>query len=76
MTEDEACAAWIAMVCETVGVPAEGIDVHETHALTRIVSDLERPMAPVAAFIWGLARAQHPDVDPRVLQERIAQVAR
>lgn len=63
---------WINEVCESVGVDADEVDVAEVHGLTQVVArDFLRPMAPVSAYIWGLARAQHPDADPATLRDAI-----
>lgn len=63
---------WIGEVCASVGVDAAEVDIEDVHALTQVVArDFLRPMAPVSAYIWGLARAQHPDADPDQLREAI-----
>ncbi len=63
---------WIAEVCAAVGVDPEAVSVADIHDLTRAVAhDFVRPMAPVSAYLWGLARAAHPDADPADLRDRI-----
>ena len=40
--------------------------------LTRAVADgFTRPMAPVSAHVWGIARGQAPDADPDALRAAI-----
>jgi len=47
---------WIRQACEAVGVEPGLVDVAGVHELTReIAHGFSRPMAPVGAFIWGLA---------------------
>lgn len=68
--------AWIDEVGAAVGVGTEGVRVVDVHDLTRVVArDLGRPMAPVSAYLWGLACAAHPDRDPAELRARIAALA-
>ena len=53
------------------------VHVAEVHALTRVVAhELARPMAPVSAYLWGMACAVHPDADPAALREEIIAQAR
>ena len=56
---------WIARACEAVGVDPDVVDVTEIHALTKeIAHGFSRPMAPVGAFILGVALGQAaPGVD-------------
>ena len=64
--------AWIDSVGDAVGVPTEGVRVADVHALTRVVAhELARPMAPVSAYLWGMACAVHPDADPGALRDAI-----
>ena len=50
---------WIVRACEAVGVDPDLVDVAGVHELTRdIAHGFSRPMAPVGAFIWGLALGQ------------------
>lgn len=64
---------WIDAVGEAVGVATDGVHVADIHALTRqVAQQFERPMAPVSAYLWGLAIARHPDADPIALREAIA----
>ena len=48
--------AWIEQACAAVGTDPELVDVREIHALTKeIAHGFSRPMAPVGAYILGLA---------------------
>ena len=50
---------WIRDACTSVGVDPDLVDVPGVHALTRdIAHGFSRPMAPVGAFIWGVALGQ------------------
>ncbi len=50
---------WIREACEAVGVDPALVDVAGVHELTRdIAHGFSRPMAPVGAFIWGVAIGQ------------------
>jgi len=47
---------WIRAACDAVGVDPALVDVSGVHELTRdIAHGFSRPMAPVGAFIWGIA---------------------
>lgn len=71
---------WIATVCARVGIDPALVDVTAIHVLTREVAHrYDRPMAPVSAFIVGVAlgRVDPTDdapVDPEALGRLIAQV--
>lgn len=55
-------APWIASVAEALDVDAGLVDVTFIHSLTQVVAhEFARPMAPVAAYVLGLAVAAHPD---------------
>lgn len=63
---------WIDAVGQAVGVDTGGVRVADIHELTRAVAQgFARPMAPVSAYLWGLAIATHPDADPVALREAI-----
>ncbi len=48
--------SWIEEACAAVGVDPALVDVAGVHELTRdIAHGFSRPMAPVGAFIWGIA---------------------
>lgn len=69
---DAAWRPWIEDVCAAVGVDPALVDVHEIHGLTRVIAhEFTRPMAPVSAYVWGLARASHPDADAGALLDGI-----
>lgn len=71
---------WIAMVCARLGIDPVLVDVTAIHALTREVAHrYDRPMAPVSAFIVGVAlggadATGDAPVDPALLDDLIAQV--
>lgn len=63
---------WIDHVCSALGVDPALVDPHQVHALTASVAERgDRPLAPLAAHVWGLARATHPDADPDALRSAI-----
>lgn len=68
-------AAWRAFVedaCARVGVDAARVDEHAILRLTRRVAHAgARPMAPVAAYLLGLALGADPDADPVELTTRL-----
>ncbi len=68
---------WIDEACTALDVDPRLVDVEEIHGLTRVVArEFLRPMAPVAACIWGLARASHPDSDPEAQRAAVVTAAR
>lgn len=70
-------AAWRAFVedaCAHLGLDAARVDERAVLRLTRRVAHAgARPMAPVAAHLWGSALATHPDADPTDLAARLAE---
>lgn len=67
---------WLDQVCGAVGVDPADVPVGEVLGLAGSVSrDVVRPMAPVGAFIWGLAVASHADADPELLRRAILECA-
>lgn len=68
----EIWADWVARVSESVGVDPTSVNVAAIHELTRVIAqDFVRPMAPVSAYIWGLAIAANPGADPADLAAAI-----
>lgn len=65
-------AAWRAFVedaCARLGLDAAAIDEHAVLRMARRVSHTgSRPMAPVSAFVLGLAIGAHPDADPEAFR--------
>lgn len=54
--EQERWADWIEDACAAVGIEPESVDVPGIHTLTRqIAHGFERPMAPVGAYVLGVA---------------------
>lgn len=69
---DQLWRPWVERVASAVDVDPAAVSVAEIHALTREVADrFDRPMAPVSAAIWGLARAIHPERDPAELRDAL-----
>lgn len=71
-TMDEDRSSWrpfVERACAAVGVDSRLVDADEVLALTRRIAQAGvRPMAPVAAYILGLALGAHPDADPVALR--------
>lgn len=76
VTPDDLQAAWqpwIDEVCAAVSVDPARVDVALIQRLAKRVSrEFERPMAPVAAHILGLAVAAQPDASPQALSAALA----
>ncbi len=73
---EEAWQPWVNTVAASVGMDPATVSVPVIHELTSAVSSTRtRPMGPVAAHIWGLARGLRPDVDPDVLRQAIVDAA-
>ena len=67
---------WVEQVASSVGLDAEEVSIPTIHELTSAVSHARsRPMGPVAAYIWGLARGLRPDADPELLRQSIIDAA-
>lgn len=70
--DPDAWAPWVAEVAASLGVAASDVAIADLLELTGTVSHrFVRPMAPVSAFLWGYARAVHPDADPRALADAV-----
>ncbi|GAA8844495.1 hypothetical protein DUHN55_12400 [Helicobacter pylori] len=59
-TEDqraqERWADWIEQACAALGLDPEAVDVRSILDMTKTIAhDFERPMAPVGAYVLGLA---------------------
>lgn len=68
---------WLEHVCAALEVDPVLVDVAAVHALAGVVADeVARPMGPVAAHIWGLARGAYPDTDPAALRGALEEAAR
>lgn len=73
---EEAWQPWVNTVAASVGMDPNSVSIPAIHGVTSAVSAAQtRPMGPVAAYIWGLARGQRPDVDPDVLRQAIIDAA-
>lgn len=70
--DDSAWRDWIEQVASSLGVEGSTVDVGFIHELTRVVAhDFQRPMAPVAAYIMGLALGSHPELTANEARDRI-----
>jgi len=67
---------WIDQICAAVGVDPARVPVGDVLGLAGSVSrDVVRPMAPVSAFIWGLAVSSQPEAEPARLRAAILDCA-
>ena len=74
--DEEAWQPWVDAVAASVAMDPADVSVLEVHDLTSAVSHARtRPMGPVAAYIWGLARGLQPDADPAELRRVIVAAA-
>lgn len=67
---------WIEEACAAVGIEPESVDVPGILAMTKVIAHgFERPMAPVGAYILGVAvghlEEQGRPVDKESLREAI-----
>ncbi|UFU03558.1 DUF6457 domain-containing protein [Ruania suaedae] len=66
--------AWVAHVCAELDVPPALVDLRPLLEMTRDVAhEVDRPAAPVTAFIAGLAVASGGDA--KVVSARISELA-
>lgn len=73
---EKAWQPWVDAVAASVGLDPEAVSITAIHGVTSAVSrSRTRPMGPVAAHIWGLARGLHPETDPEVLRLAIIDAA-
>ena len=70
--DDAAWRPWVEHVATALEVDASPVSPRAIHDLTgEVASRYQRPMAPVSAYLWGLATATHPDRDPGDLAQAI-----
>ncbi len=64
---------WMEVTARDLGVDPQLVDIAAIHDLTRVIAhDLDRPMAPVGAYLLGLAvGAQGPAADRDALAKVI-----
>lgn len=67
---------WIEKACAAVGIDPESVDVPSIHMMTKLIAHgFERPMAPVGAYILGVAvghlEAQGRPVDMESLRRAV-----
>ena len=66
--DETAWAPWVEHVADALEIDASGVSPRAIHDLTgEVAARYQRPMAPVSAYLWGLAIAAHPDRDPEDL---------
>lgn len=72
-------SAWepfVARVCAALGLDADRVDIDAILDLTREIAHAgARPMAPVSAFILGLAVGRQPDASPEFLRRVVEDAA-
>ena len=74
--DEEAWQPWVNTVAASVEMDPATVSIPVIHSLTSAVSSARtRPMGPVAAYIWGLARGLQPDADPEELRQAIIDAA-
>lgn len=74
--DEETWQPWVNTVAASVGMDPTAVSIPEIHSVTSAVSSARtRPMGPVAAYIWGLARGLQPDADPQELRRAIIDAA-
>ncbi len=74
--DEKAWQPWVNTVSASVGMDPATVSIPDIHGVTSAVSQARtRPMGPVAAYIWGLARGLFPDADPEVLRQNIIDAA-
>lgn len=67
---------WLDQVAAGLGVDATGVDVAAIHELTgQVAQRADRPLAPLAAHLWGIARAEQPQADPARLSQMLVERA-
>ncbi|MDO5533787.1 MAG: NTP transferase domain-containing protein [Propionibacteriaceae bacterium] len=70
--DKEAWRAFVTDACAALGINADRVDEHAVLRLSRRVAhEGARPMAPVSAYVWGLALGTHPEADPDELSARL-----
>lgn len=74
---DAAWDAWVDDVAQALGLDGAAVDVPFIHGLTQVVAhEFTRPMAPVAAYLLGLAAGRHPERSVEELRDAIVGVVR
>ncbi|RMB62111.1 NTP transferase domain-containing protein [Tessaracoccus antarcticus] len=75
-TEHEGWGRFVRQACEAVGVDPALVDISAVLDMTREVAHAgARPMAPVSAYLLGLAMGMDADADPERLRRVIEDVA-
>lgn len=68
---------WVTSTSTLLGIDPAMVDISAIHDLTKVIAhDLDRPLAPVSSFMWGLAiGARGADADPTALKDAIEATA-
>lgn len=77
MTEDRSeWGPFVDRACEALGLDRGRVDIDAILDLTREIAHAgARPMAPVSAYLLGLAVGQQPDADPEFLRRVVEDAA-
>ena len=77
MTEDRTeWAPFVERACEALGLAADRVDIDAILDMTREIAHAgARPMAPVSAYILGLAVGRRPDASPEFLRRVLEDAA-
>lgn len=75
-TEHEGWGMFVRQACEAVDVDPALVDINAVLDMTREVAHAgARPMAPISAYLLGLAMGKDADADPEHLRRIIEDVA-
>lgn len=67
---------FVTRVCEALGLDADRVDIDAILEMTREIAHAgARPMAPVSAFLLGLAVGRRPDESPEFLRRVVEDAA-
>lgn len=77
MTEDRSeWAPFVERACASLGLDAARVDIDAILDMTREIAHAgARPMAPVSAYILGLAVGRQPDASPEFLRRVLEDAA-
>ena len=76
--EEARWTQWVDHTATLLGIDPGSVDIPAIHDLTKTIAhELDRPLAPVASFMLGLAiGSRGPDADPAALKDAIEATAR
>lgn len=77
MSEDRSeWGPFVQRVCDALGLDPARVDIDGILDMTREIAHAgARPMAPVSAFLLGLAVGRQPDADPEFLRRVLEDAA-